>query len=228
MTPTTRQRNQRGEFTPITRQEVAASTNQPATIDHRVPILDGQTTTSAGEQIQTTSPTTTTGFGTLVTMKRWKIGVTPSRTQLFLGSFIMLIKFLSMLSITAFWGCVIMCIKTFPSWNGPINLFNGYMRRSIADQAGLPIEAEDNAWEDLFPAAETLNAYTLRLSLNMTGNPMAVGIHEYVIPLLIGNPLTWAGLMTVAFLSYHFLSFIHGCLQQASRATKIITRHRST
>lgn len=232
MTPITRQRNSRGEFTPIPREELAPSSNrlpspglQSPTVDYQVPAISGNGTASAGEQSQATK---SNGFGTLVTMKRWKIAVTPNRAQVFLCFFTMLTRLLSMLSVALFWGCAVMCIKTFPNWNGPIDLFNGYVRRANAIQDGNPIEDGDNAWEDIFPAADTLNSYTVRLALNLTGHPMAANIREYSLPLLIGNPLVWAGMMIVAFCTYHFLAFIHGCLKQASRATRLITKHRST
>jgi hypothetical protein len=210
-----RHRNSRGEFVPVAEDQVAT--------------VENQVVANADEQRQIVSPVENrTNFGTLVTLKRWKIAVTPNRAQVFLWSFLMITKFLSMLSIASFWFCVIMCIKTFPAWNGPTHIFQGYMRRHEIIQAGNQVDDGDRLWGDIFPGMEILHAYTLKLALTETGHNMALVIYEYAIPLMIGNPLVWASLMVLAFFNYHFISFIHGCLQQANRATKTIARRRSS
>lgn len=216
MRPTTRRRrNSIGEFVPVADGQVATVENQVAA--------------NADEQRQIASPVENkTNFGALVTLKNWQIAITPDRAQVCLWSFLMITKFLSMLSIISFWFCAIMCIKTFPVWNGPTQVFEGYRRRGDIIEAGNQVPDGDNLWEDLFPAMETNNAYTLKLALNETGAVMAPTIYGYSIPLLINHPFVWAGLMALAFFNYHFLSFIHGCLERAYRATTAIARRRSS
>lgn len=216
MIPTTRRyRNPRGEFVPM--------------VDDQAATVENQVAATADEQSQIVSPVeNTTNFGTLVTLKRWQIAVTPDRAQVCLWSFLMITKFLSMLSIISFWFCAIMCIKTLPVWNGPAHIFDGHRRRLAVAQAGNPVEDGDNLWRDVFPAAETLHAYTLQLVLAETGQHMAPVIYGYSIALLVRHPFIWAGLMALAFLSYNFLSFIHGCLQRANHATNAIARSHSS
>ena len=215
MRPTTRRhRNSRGEFLPAAETQVVTVENQVAA--------------NADEQRQIAIPAVNTNFGTLVSLKRWQIAVTPDRAQVCLWSFNMIIKFLSMLSIISFWFCVAMCIKTLPGWHGPIQVFQGYWRRRDIIQAGNQVEAGDTLWEDLFPLQDTLNSYTLTLGLTETGHDDARVIHGRLIPLLLTHPFLWIGSMALSFFSYHFLSFIHGCLQRATRATNAIARRRSS
>lgn len=223
----TRRRNSRGEF-------IAPS-------DGQVVAVENQVAANAAEQRQVVAPVdNTTKFGALVTLKTWQIAVTPDRAQVCLWSFLMITKFLSILSIISFWFCALMCIKTLPGWNGPNQVIAGFVRRRepaaapVAPAADAPADppanppAPDNIWTDVFPAAEALNSYTLRLALTQNGNQAAPVIWGRQIPLLFGNPLVWMILIALSFFIYHFLSFIHGCLERAYRATTVIARRRST
>lgn len=208
-------RNSRGEFVPVTEDQVATVENQVAA--------------NADEQRQIATPAENkTNFEALVTLKRSEIAVTPDRAQVCLWSFLMITKFLSILSIISFWLFAIMCLRTFPVWNGPVQVFNGFMRRRDVIQAGQQVPAADNLWADLFPEAERLDSYSLRVSLRETGNLGAALIHGHEIPLMLRHPLIWAGLMALSFFSRGFLSFIHGCLERAYRATTAIARRRSS
>lgn len=217
-----RQRNQRGEFIPVAEDQVATFENQ----------VEADT----DEQRQVIVPVENrTNLGTIVSLKRWKIAVTPNRAQVFLWAALLITKFLSMLSIISFWLCIVMAIKTLPGWNGPIDLFQGILRRR-APQAGPangPANAAagdlvDNWWEDLFPAADVLNSYHVRVGITQTGHHGAQLIFGYGLPVMLSNPIIWAGAIAATFTSYHFLSFIHGCIRRAHHATNVIARRRST
>lgn len=216
MRPTTRKyRNSRGEFVSVAEDQVATVGTQVAA--------------NADEQRRIASPVESrTNFGTIVTLKRWKIAVTPDRTHVCIWSFLMITKFLSMLAIISFWFCAIICIKTLPAWDGPVHIFEGYRRRQGIIQTGNQLESEDHMWRDIFPDVENLNSYTLRLALTEAGHFASPAIYGYSIPLLVGHPFVWAGLMTLSFFNCHFLSFIHGCLRRANHATKIIARRHSS
>lgn len=215
MRPTTRrQRNPQGEFVPVAENQVATVENQVAA--------------NADEQRQIASPVGDSFFGTLVALKRWQLAVTPDRAQVCIWSFLMISKFLYMLAFCSFWLSIVMCIKTLPVWNGPVQVFDGYMRRRGIVQAGNQVDDEDHMWQDVFPAMETLHAYTLKLTLAETGHLMAPVIYGYSIPMLFRHPFIWMGLASLSFFSYHVLSFIHGCLQRANRATNAIARRRSS
>lgn len=215
MRPTARRfRNSRGEFVPLTDDQVAIPENQFAA--------------NASEQREIASPAgNIAGIEALISLKNWKFAVTPDRAQVCIWLFIMTTKFLSMLSIASFWFCVVMCVKTIPFWEGPANVLAGFARRRDVLQNGFENVAGDNVWGDLFPWEEALDSYTVAVGLAETGRPGALLIRGYAAPLLIGNPLIWIGLMALSFCNWHFLSFLHGCLKQAHRATKIIARRRS-
>lgn len=215
MRPTARRsRNSRGEFA--------------REVEDRVATLEGQVAANADEQRQVVSQVTSrTDFGALVTLKRWKIAITPDRAQVCLWAFIMVVKFLSILSIVSFWLCSIMCTKTLPTWDGPVQLFNGYRRRNGAAQ-NIAIGVGDTWWRDLFPLRQTVAAYTLKIRLYESGFIQAPIIYSYSMPILLSNPLVWMSLMAFTFSSYHFLSFIQGCLQQAKLAAKVFARRRSS
>lgn len=187
-----------------------------------------QVAPNLGEQRQTATPAKTrTYFGALIALRNWQIAVTPDRAQVCLWSFIMTTKFLSMLSVISFWVCIIMCTKTLPAWNGPTNVFAGHMRRKDIIRAGNQVDAKDNVWADIFPPMESLEAHSLKIALTETGRPGAPVIYGHTIPLLLKHPLVWASLAALSFLTRGFLSFIHGCLERAYRATTAISRRRS-
>lgn len=213
MRPTVRRyRNAQGEFVAAAEELVAAAENQvPANADVQIESPDKNKT----------------DFGALVTLKKWQIAITPDRTQACLWSFLVITNFLCILSIIFFWVCIIMCIKTFPVWNGPIHIFEGFMRRRNIIAGGNQVDPEDNFWEDLFPRMESLEAYTLKILLTETGRIGSPTILGLQIPLLFKHPLVWACLMLLAFLEYCFLSFIYGCLKRAYRAITIHIRRRS-
>lgn len=201
-----RQRNPRGEFIPATEDQVPAAENQVVA--------------NFGEQRQVAiPPQNNTGLGALVALKNWQIAITPDRAQVCLWSFIMTTKFLSMLSVISFWVCITMCTKTFPSWDGGANIFGGFVRRREIIRAGNQLEERDGMWEDIFPLIESLDAYSLKISLTETARPGAPVIYGYQVPILFRHPLVWASLAAVSFLSRSFLSFIHGSLEQAYNAT---------
>jgi hypothetical protein len=218
MRPTTRRsRNPRGEFVPDAQYQVET--------------VEDQVAANAAEQRQIASPAENiTNFGTVVSLKRWKIAVTPDRAQVFLWSSLMIINFISMLAMISFWICTIMCIKTLPTWNGPIAVFNGIMRRNVirVNPGPAAYPPGDNIWADLFQQADAMNSYNLRLGLAQAGHADAELIYAYGIPLMLGHPLIWASAMTLLFLSYHFLSFIHGCIRRAHHATNVVARRRSS
>lgn len=218
MRPTTRrQRNPRGEFVPV--------------IENQVAVLDDQVAANTDEQRQIVSPfRNKTSLENLVTLKRWKITVTADRAQVLLWSFIMITRFLCMLSMTAFWLCGIMAIKTLPDWNGPVNLFQGILRRRAPGAAPPPVGeaaavvAADTWWTDLFAPADVLNSYELRVGLAETGNANANLLFTCGTPVMVGHPLFWGAAMAIAFSSHHFLSFIHECIRRVHRATNVRRR----
>lgn len=215
MRPTTRRRrNSRGEFSTEVGDQVATVENQVAA--------------NAEEQKQIMRQVAGgPDFGALVTLKRWKIAITPDRAELCLWLFIMVVKFLSMLSIISFWLSLTMFLKTLPSWQGPVRLFDGYRRRNQGGQ-NVVVNPDDNWWTDLFPRDQVLNSYTLWFGFYQTGDPDAVLLHDYTVPLVFRNCVVWIFLMAFFFCSYHFLSFIQGCLQQAKLAAKVFARRRSS
>jgi hypothetical protein len=214
MRPTERrQRNERGEFAPVDQNQVATVENQVAE--------------NTDEQIQAVSSVENkTQFGTLVTLKRWKIAVTPDRAQVFLWSALVVTQFLSMAAIISFWLCALMCLKTLPTWNGLIAVFNGLVRRNApqANPGPAAYPPEDNMWTDLFPPADVINSYNLRLGLTQTGHPNADVVFAYGTPIMLGHPFIWMGGMFLTFCSYHFLSFILGCIRRAHRVTNFRRR----
>lgn len=210
-----RRRNQQGEFIPLAEDQVATAVNQVAA--------------NVGEQRQTAIPAkNNTSFGALVALRDWQIAITPDRTQICLWSFMMITNFLSMLSIISFWICTTISVKTLPVWNGQTNIFEGYMRRQGIIQAGNQVDEGDNIWSDVFPPMESHEAYCLKIALTETARDAAPVIYRYVVPLLFRHPLVWAGLAALSFLSRCFLSFIHGCLERAYRATTAISRRPSS
>jgi hypothetical protein len=210
-----RHRNSFGEFVPMAENQVATVENHvAANADKQRQIV------SSGEN--------TTTFGTLVTMTRWQIAVTPNREQVCIWSFLMITKLLSMLSNASFWFCTLMFIKTLPTWNGAVRVFHGYIRRKDIISTGQALTDGDHMWEDLFPTPAVLEAYTLKLVVTDTAYVAAPVIYGYTMPLLINHPFFWGGVMALSFFNYHFLSFIHGCLQRASHMTKANARRRSS
>lgn len=210
-----RQRNQRGEFIAMPEDQVETAANQVVA--------------NFSEQRQAATPAkNSTNFGALVALRNWQIAITPDRTQVCLWSFIMITNFLSMLSMISFWICTTICVRTLPTWNGPANIFDGYMRRRGILQAGNPVGEGDSLWADIFPPLESHEAYSLKIALTETARDAAPVIYRHVVPLLFRHPLVWAGLAALSFLSRGFLSFIHGCLERAYRATTATSRHRSS
>lgn len=207
-----RQRNQRGEFIAMTEDQVETAANQVVA--------------NVGEQRQVAAPArNSTKFGALVALRNWQIAITPDRTQLCLWSFIMITNFLSMLSMISFWICTTICVRTLPVWDGPARIFEGYMHRQSLHHAGNQVAEGDNIWTDIFPPAESREAYSLKIALTETASEGARVIFTQAVPLLFRHPLVWAGLTALSFLSRGFLSFIHGCLERAYRAT---SRQRSS
>lgn len=216
-----RLRNSRGEFLSSNDELVPTTDNQLALFGSHRPTVDYQVDENAYEQTQTTTPVEDkSDLEALVTLKRWQISVTPDRAQVCLWTFMSITRFLFMLSITSFWFCVVMCIKTLPVWNGPIHIFEGYVRRNNIGDTATPVGDEGNLWADIFPPQETLQSYTLTVALAATGHHGAPVLYSYPIPLLVRHPLVWGCLMVLSFSGYHFFSFIHGCLPGASHATK--------
>lgn len=194
----------------------------------QVATVENHVAANADEQRQiVSSGENTTTFGTLVTMKRWQIAVTPNREQVCIWLFLMITKLLSMLSIASFWFCALMCIKTLPAWNGLNGVFEGFRRRGNMINAGNQPQDGDGMWQDVFPELEVQESYSLELVLTESRYHGALVLYSYAIPLLFRHPLFWGGVMALSFFNYHFLSFLHGCLQRANHTTKAIPRRRS-
>lgn len=194
-----RHRNSRGEFVKFTEDQLVGSYGK-----------ENETRTLAKKS---------TKFGSIVALRNWQAAITPDRTQICLLSLIAITRFLSILSIISFWLCITIAVKTLPSWAGPTNTFDGYMRRRSIIAGGNQVEEYDNFWVDLFPPTESLEAYTVKISLTETGRAAAPVVLKLAIPLLLSHPLVWVSLAALSFLTRYLFSFTHGCLQRAYRAT---------
>jgi hypothetical protein len=93
------------------------------------------------------------------------------------------------------------------------------MRRRDLIRAGNLLDEGDNIWSDILPPPESDNAYSLKISLAEAARREAPVISELVIPLLFRHPLVWTVLAVLSFMTRGLLSFTHGCLQRAYRAT---------
>jgi hypothetical protein len=201
-----RRRNSCGEFVKSTEDQVVA------TVDR-----ERETTTLAKKP---------TKFGALFALRNWQAAVTPNRTQIIIWPLIMITKFLSMLSITSFWLCSTIAVKTLPSWAGPTNIFDGYMRRRAIIEGGNQVDQTDHILADIFPPVESFGAYNLKIALTETARQGAPVICELAIPLLFRHPLVWASLAALSLSARYFLSFTHDCLQRAYRTTT--SKHHSS
>lgn len=193
----------------------------PSTEDKVIETIDSERET-------TTLAKKPTKFGALFALRNWQAAITPNRTQIIIWPLIMITKFLSMLSITSFWLCSTIAVKTLPSWAGPTNIFVGYMRRRGIIQDGKQVDPVDYMLADIFPPVESFEAYNLKIALTETARQGAPVLYELAIPLLFRHPLVWASLAALSLSARYFLSFTHGCLQRAYCAKTATSRQGSS
>ena len=199
-----RHRNAQGEF-------IAAAEN-------KVERAAKEFTPNTDDERKTMGPAKNDAFGALDLLTKWRISITPSKAQVCLWAFITATKFLHMLSIATFWVSLIICVKTFPGWDGVSRLFYGIARRRSKGLAWNEFNFEDNFLLDLFPPEERDSAYTLHVSLTDGSRYMPPVLWEFTISPRLENPVFWLIMMNLAFINFYLLLFVHGCLKRAYRA----------
>jgi len=158
----------------------------------------------------------------IVTLKRWRAEPTTNRTQICLWTLILVAKVISILTMICFWISLFMWLKTLLVWQGIPRIINGLIRRHEGKSIGI----EDTLWEDVFPMLESTKSYQLYWGLTTPLSLVACDVTKLLylakFAILFNNPVIWTIAVVALFTNYHLLSFVHDCLQQASRAMKAL------
>lgn len=160
----------------------------------------------------------------LAPLHNWRLLVTVNRMQVCILTVSVLMRIISILAIIAFWGSIIMGFKTMTTWDGPQSLLRGIKRRDALTSSGATVPTDDNLWEDLFPAKESMQSYNIKLILADSGLDDATRAYEYSLPLVTHNPLVWTGVNLASVFIYHIVVFLRGFLQRIGRWIKRIER----
>lgn len=188
-------------------------------------IPQDQTEVTAGyrddieEQRQTQSQT----FD-IFALKRWKIQPTIDRTQICFWALMLITKLLSILTMISFWISLFLVFKSSIVWKGPHRIVTGFLHRRNQTNAGVAVSASDGFWEDVFPSYDSISTYQLHCKLTSSAYDSAKTIYDTRLPLLLDNPVIWSFITLILLIGYHLLSFVHDCLQQASRTTRTLAK----
>ena len=152
------------------------------------------------------------GVGQFMDMTRWAIAVTPSRIDFVRWASLMTIKALCLFTNFLFWVFAFMVVKTAPTWTGLVPSISALWKCRPILLGGGGISIVPEIWAEVFPEADIANAHSLQVILHQTGQPDAAVLNSFTVPLLVGNPIFWAGATTIMFILHGSLSFIYRCL----------------
>lgn len=149
------------------------------------------------------------------TFKRCRIVSTTDRTQIFLWVFIWITRFLFILTFISFLISLFLLFKNLLDY--PNRIVNWTMHILYRVSQNKPILDDDTFWNHGLRGSKSYRNHKPCLKVtDLVADPARI-MHEVFFPLLSNNPVIWLIIMSIFFICYHLLSFIHESLLQVRR-----------